>query len=73
MYKKKKKKIPGPLRLSGKKNPPNVVLLQVLTTQLTKMSIEPEFVELTADVTYVVPLLIGAFDKIRDDYVRYYK
>ena len=37
---------PFPLR----KNSPTVIILQIPTTQLAKMIIDPKFVELTADV-----------------------
>ena len=45
-------KIIGPLPKSEKTHPHSI--LQVPTTQLAKMSIDPKFVELTADVLSII-------------------
>ena len=46
-----KKKITGPLPISEKNHPHSI--LQVPTTQLAKVSIDPKFVEATADVVTI--------------------
>ena len=52
--KKKKKNVTGPLPLSEKTHPHSIRVLQVPTTQLVKMSIDPKFVELTADGVKII-------------------
>ena len=51
MYKKKRKKT-GPLQSRQKKSPTQYIL-QVQTTILAYMSIDPKFVELTANVVRI--------------------